>query len=99
SASVILYELLTGERPHEQHEESVAGLEAAVFSIEPPAPSTRRRKTTKGAGDEVSGPRSSNGPRFRLPRDLDAICLEALRCDPTARYANARELASDLDRY
>jgi eukaryotic-like serine/threonine-protein kinase len=34
-----------------------------------------------------------------LPRDLEAICLKALRKDPDQRYATAREFAFDLRRW
>ncbi len=41
-------------------------------------------------------------PRAReanVDADLDAICCHCLQKDPAARYANARELADDLQRY
>jgi hypothetical protein len=41
-------------------------------------------------------------PRRRapaIPRDLQNICLKALEKDPAARYASAREMAGDLNRF
>jgi WD40 repeat protein len=34
-----------------------------------------------------------------LPRDLEAICIKALRKDPRQRYATAREFSDDLRRW
>jgi hypothetical protein len=38
-------------------------------------------------------------PLPRVPRDLATICLKCLEVKPQDRYANAGELAADLDRY
>ncbi len=35
----------------------------------------------------------------RVPRDLEVICLKAMDKDPRRRYADAGDLASDLQRY
>ncbi|HXY33035.1 MAG TPA: serine/threonine-protein kinase [Planctomycetaceae bacterium] len=34
-----------------------------------------------------------------MPRDLEAVCLKALKKDPAARYQTAKELAADLQRW
>lgn len=44
----------------------------------------------------VTGPRARNPD---VPRDLDAICLQALREEPGRRYPSAGDLAADLDRF
>ena len=37
--------------------------------------------------------------RPSVNRDLEAVCLKAMRKDPDARYGSAREMAQDLRRY
>jgi eukaryotic-like serine/threonine-protein kinase len=84
SLGVILYELLTGQRPYRvTGQQSTAEIERIVCENEAPPPSSaappERRRTLRG--------------------DLDNIVLKALRKDAHQRYATAAELAGDLRRY
>jgi eukaryotic-like serine/threonine-protein kinase len=94
SLGVMLYELLARTRPYGEVE-TPAELERAVLEREPDPPSTaaRRSGTVSAEGTAL---RPAPG---RLSRDLDAICLKALRKEPSERYASAAAFADDLRRY
>ncbi len=85
---VLLYELLTGERPYRTHGRSAATIERLICEADPPAPSS----SASGNAD-----RERPIERGRLRGDLDAIVLKALRKEPEARYGSARELAADIE--
>ena len=82
----LLYELLTGMRPH--------GDATTAPAAEPTRPS---KVVTDHAGTE---PTSDTGTLARTLRgDLDVIALKALHPDPARRYHSAAALAEDLQRY
>lgn len=91
---VILYELLTGERPHLASGGNPLGLLQAITDTDATAPSVglRRRATTTGGGID---PRAAH----ELEGDLDTIVLKALSRDPARRYHSARAFADDLGRW
>ena len=95
SLGVLLYELLSGQRPYELTGSTRGALEQAILFTEPRRPSevvTQRTRT----GDTSTSPET---PRSRLRGDLDTIVLKALKKSPTDRYATADAFAEDLRRY
>jgi len=44
-------------------------------------------------------PVSPSRVQFRVPRDLETICMKCLEKEPRKRYASAKEMADDLNRY
>ena len=80
----LLYELLTGERPHADATGAPTG--------EPEPPSRRATSVAASPPDVVHRPGLLRG-------DLDAVCLRALQPDPAQRYASADALAADLERH
>lgn len=73
---VILYELLTGNRPFEATESRT--VLHRIVSEDPMPP----RRIKPG-----------------IPKDLETICLKALRKDPSQRYSSAGAMADDLQRF
>jgi serine/threonine-protein kinase len=90
---VLLYELLTGRRPHERPGAERAALLFAVRDEEP------RRPSLVASVAAASGAPDAERLRRRLRGDLDAIALKAVRKEPDERYASAEELAADVDRH
>ncbi len=96
SMSVVLYELLTGSRPHRLAGLSATEAERRVCETVPPDPSAAV------GGDGGTPPRGlgeTAALRRHLRGDLDRIVMTGLRQDPNDRYADAMELGEDLDRY
>lgn len=81
---VLLYELLTGQRPFRRAERTAHELERAVLEEDPTRPSEMVEREPL---------------RRRLKGDLDSIVLTAMRKEPERRYPSARELAADVRRH
>jgi len=83
SLGVILYELLSGERPYKLRRDSRGALEDAILQTEPALPSAvadlALRKTLRG--------------------DLDTVVLKALKKNPADRYPTVHALLDDIERH
>lgn len=93
SLGVMLYELLSGQNPF-GHLESELSRANAVLAGEIAAPSRFVAQHVTVRHSKVPAP---NG--VRIPADIDAIVLKAMRREPQQRYASVRELSDDLRRF
>ena len=98
---VLLFKLLSGQRPYGGAASSVAQLARAIVEGEP----RRLSADTVGASGadttEAATARSTSPQRLRqqLRGDLDHITAKALRKRPAERYASVQALADDIRRY
>jgi serine/threonine-protein kinase len=96
---VVLYELLTGHRPHDR-----ARTHLDSIRHETPAPPSAvvRSDRDHGVPEGETVPSQSATPDLawrRLAGDLDNICLMAIRPEPERRYASAEQLGQDIERH
>jgi eukaryotic-like serine/threonine-protein kinase len=99
SLGVLLFELLTGERPYKSDGATRAQLEEAILKRDPQKPSQ-----VVGESPMAQGAASARGCTIRglcgsLRGDLDVITLKALRKAPAERYATADALSADIESY
>lgn len=101
SLGVVLFELMTGHRPHDASHLSM--VEWVNFLATAPSPSASKTYTAlsdqeraRFAADAATTPRALDRV---LHSDLGAVLHMALALDPSDRYASSRGLADDLKRH
>ena len=102
SLGAILYELLTGQTPHEAQAlmtAGIAGMSQMIRDVDPPGLS--QRFTALGAERTTVAKRRGTEPDRlvnELRGDLQWIVSKALEKDRTRRYESASQLADDIRR-
>jgi non-specific serine/threonine protein kinase/serine/threonine-protein kinase len=89
SLGIILYELLTGQKPYQIDSRAPVEVVRAITEQPPTKPSTA---VARGQKPEVSNQKLLRG-------DLDNIALKAMHLDPARRYGSVAEFSEDIRRY
>ena len=90
SLGVLLYELLTGKRPHDLKDKSLPEILHIVTETSPLSPSLAIGKLN--IEDRKLNPQMLKG-------DLDTIILKSLAIDPNERYQTVEALCGDINRH
>ncbi|MCI0435939.1 MAG: serine/threonine-protein kinase [Gemmatimonadetes bacterium] len=106
----LLYQLLSGRRPHRSTGRSLHELQRAILEEEVTRPSQIVMRDGTGAGvaeptvrsaTQLAAVRSTTPDRLRrrLTGDLDNIVRMAMRPEPQGRYESAQQLCDDVRRH
>jgi serine/threonine-protein kinase len=104
---VVIYELLSAERPYRLEDRTPAEIEMLVCKRQPDPPSVASQRSrfasvaAADAAERVARARRTTPARLRrqLTGDLDTIVMRALAKEPDRRYVSAEALAQDVRRH
>jgi eukaryotic-like serine/threonine-protein kinase len=101
SLGVLLYRLLTGQRPYRVTGSSPWEIERAIVEEEPRPPSGLVGELDSETATAVAAARETTRERLQrlLSGDLDVIVLRALHKLPDHRYDSVEQLSTDVRRY
>lgn len=92
SLGVVLYQLLTGQKPYRLKTGTAEEISRAITEQEPARPSTAVAKAAGSSKSQIPNPKLLRG-------DLDNIVLKALRKEPERRYQSVEQFSGDIRRY
>ncbi|MHB8897481.1 MAG: WD40 domain-containing protein [Thermoguttaceae bacterium] len=93
-------EQVAGDRRVLDHRSDIYSLGATLYeliTLHPPFTETDRNRLLKRIAEQEPTPVSRSNRS--VPQELGTIVLKAMAKEPNARYASARELADDLQRF
>ncbi len=101
SLGVVLYELLTGVLPIAFQDDTTGfDLYRQIWEVDPPRPSLRLSTVGDASPEWPARLRMDlRALRERVRGDLDRVVMKCLEKDRMRRYASAKELADDLERF